>query len=122
MNFTWMSLSLSSVRLTIRLSQLLGSIALGREMEMADDPNLQYMFPCCFPDGRMVPELLTPQEAIEFLRLDVEGPDHPEMTLDYFRREGLLRATRVGKRIRYSKTELLQLIDRLTQRTDDNIS
>lgn len=83
----------------------------------------QYLHGTVFmPSGKPVPELLTPQEAIEFLRLDVEGPEHPEMTLDYFRREGLLRATRVGKRIRYLKSELIQLLDRLTDRTDDNIS
>ena len=75
-----------------------------------------------FPDGRPCPPLLTEQEAISFLRLDTDGPKHPEQTLQYYRSEGLLRATKVGKRLRYTKSELLQLLDRLTERTNANIS
>jgi hypothetical protein len=75
-----------------------------------------------FPDGRPVPELLTEREAIEFLRLDIDGPAHPEMTLQYYRQQGLLKGTRVGKRIRYKKSELLQLLDQLTARTNNDIS
>jgi hypothetical protein len=74
------------------------------------------------PCGKPAPELLTEQEAVVFLRLDVEGPAHPEMTLDYYRREGLLKATRVGKRIRYTKSELMVLLDNLTNRTNDDLS
>ena len=77
---------------------------------------------CFMPDGRPVPELLTEQEAISFLRLDADGPKHPEQTLQYYRSEGLLRATKVGKRLRYTKSELLELLDRLTERTNGNIS
>ena len=63
------------------------------------------------------PEVLTEEEAIRFLRLDIDGPKRPERTLQYYREKGLLRATRVGKRLRYQKTELLALINRLTERT-----
>jgi hypothetical protein len=89
---------------------------------MINEENQYQPLPVYMPSGKPAPELLTEREAIEFLRLDIDGPDHPEMTLDYYRREGLLRATRVGKRIRYSKNELLQLLDRLTDRTNNNIS
>lgn len=75
-----------------------------------------------FPDGHPVPDLLTPQEAVEFLRLNENGTKHPEMTLDYFRREGLLRATKVGKCVRYLKSELIQLLNRLTDRTNGDLS
>ena len=51
--------------------------------------------------ARACPELLTEHEAIQFLRLDVEGPDNPAKTLQYYREKGLLRGTRVGKRLRY---------------------
>jgi hypothetical protein len=88
-------------------------------MELHEQQHKQASY---FPDGRPVPELLTEQEAIEFLRLDVDGPKNPEMTLDYYRREGLLKATRVGKRIRYMRSELLQLLEQLTTRTNDDIS
>ena len=74
------------------------------------------------PDGSPVPDVLTAQEAITFLRLDIDGPKHPEQTLQYYRQEGLLRATKVGKRLRYTKTELLQLLERLTERTNGDIS
>ncbi len=77
---------------------------------------------CFMPDGSPVPELLTESEAIILLRLDVDGPKNPEQTLQYYRQEGLLRATKVGKRLRYTKTELLQLLKRLTERTNGDIS
>ena len=71
------------------------------------------------PDGecRPCPELLTEQEAIQFLRLDVDGPEKPTKTLQYYREQGLLRATRVGRRLRYQRKELLEFLDRLTERT-----
>lgn len=73
-----------------------------------------------FQDGKPVPDLLTEEEAIRFLRLDIEGPKHPEMTLQYYRSEGLLKATRVGKRLRYLKSELLIFLDRLTQQKNQD--
>ena len=70
------------------------------------------------PDGqwRPCPALLTTQEAIRFLRLDVDGPEKPEKTLQYYREKGLLRPTRVGKRLRYQRKELMPFLDRLTNR------
>jgi hypothetical protein len=65
-----------------------------------------------FPNGKPVPEVLTEQETIEFLRLD-DGPKNPEMTLQYYRTEGLLRGIRIGRRMRYTKTELLRFLERL---------
>ena len=65
-----------------------------------------------FSDGRVVPEVLTEQEAIEFLRLD-DGPKHPEVTLQYYRSEGLLRGIKIGRRLRYTKTEMLRFLERL---------
>lgn len=65
-----------------------------------------------FPDGRVVPEVLTEQEAILFLRLD-DGPKHPEVTLQYYRSEGLLKGVKIGKKLRYSKTEMLRFLERL---------
>ena len=65
-----------------------------------------------FPDGRPVPEVLTEQEAILFLRLD-DGPKHPEQTLQYYRSEGLLKGVRIGRKLRYTKTEMLRFLERL---------
>lgn len=75
-----------------------------------------------FADGTPVPDLLTEQEAIRFLRLDEGETKHPETTLEYYRNEGRLRATKVGKRLRYLKSELLNFLDFQTQLTSKEIS
>jgi hypothetical protein len=67
-----------------------------------------------------VPELMTEEEAIIFLRLDIDGPSNPALTLQYYRDQGLLRSTRVGKRLRYQKKELLRFLDLLTEQNDRN--
>ena len=74
---------------------------------------------CCqnvvfFPDGRPVPEVLTEQEAIEFLRLD-DGPKNPEATLQYYRSEGLLKGVKIGRKLRYTKTEMLRFLEELSK-------
>ncbi|MBI3835652.1 MAG: helix-turn-helix domain-containing protein [Planctomycetes bacterium] len=70
------------------------------------------------PDGNggfhPCPELLIEIEAIRYLRLDIEGPNKPTLTLRYYRERGLLRATRVGRRLRYRREELDHLLERLT--------
>ena len=76
---------------------------------------------CCqnvvfFPDGRPVPELLVEQEAITLLRLDTDGPANPTRTLKHYRDKGLLHPTRIGKKLRYSKKELLSFIDLMTDK------
>ncbi len=66
------------------------------------------------------PEILTETEAIQFLRLDVDGPKDPTLTLRYYREQGLLRGIRIGKRYRYSKNELLRFVDVLSQENGPN--
>ena len=61
------------------------------------------------------PELLTEDEAIRFLRLDGIDTEDPAGTLRYYRKKGLLRATQVGKCIRYRRVELERLLERLTE-------
>ena len=65
----------------------------------------------------LCPELLTPAETIRFLRLDVDGPADPLQTLRYYRERGLLRGVKVGRRMRYTRKELLRFIDRLSEMT-----
>lgn len=69
-----------------------------------------------FPDGKPVPDLLTEEEAIRYLRLDIDGPANPAQTLKHYRNKGLLHPTRIGKKNRYSKKELLRFIDEMTER------
>ncbi len=71
------------------------------------------------PDGNggftSCPELLTEEEAIRFLRLDNIDVDDPSNTLRYYRKKGLLRATQVGKCIRYRRIELERCLEKLTE-------
>ena len=60
------------------------------------------------------PELLTEGEAVRYLRLDEIDIEDPANTLRYYRKKGLLRATQVGKCIRYRRVELEQLLEKLT--------
>lgn len=61
------------------------------------------------------PDLLTEAEAIQYLRLDTDGPGNPSQTLQYYREKGLLRATRVGKSLRYQRKDLLKFLDNVTE-------
>ena len=73
-----------------------------------------------FSDGRVVPEILNERETIEFLRLDGDdGPKHPEATLQYYRTEGLLKGVKIGRRLRYTKTELLRFLERLSKAKEE---
>ena len=65
------------------------------------------------PD-RPCPELMTAEEAICYLRLDETEVDDPERSLRYYREKWGLRATQVGRRLRYRRMELDRLLDRLT--------
>ena len=60
------------------------------------------------PDGSIMPELLTEQEASIFLRLDKEK--NPLRTLKYYREKGQLRAVKIGVNLLYPKWEVLNFI------------
>jgi hypothetical protein len=64
------------------------------------------------PDGSIMPELLTEQEAVIFLRLDMEN--NPKRTLKYYRDKGQLRAVKIGTNLLYPKQELLSFIQKAT--------
>ena len=64
---------------------------------------------------QLCPELLTEEEAIRYLRLDETRVEDPARTLRYYRERGLLRATQVGRRVRYRRIELERLLERLTE-------
>jgi hypothetical protein len=71
-----------------------------------------------FADGVPVPDLLTEEEAVKFLRLDIDGPKDPSATLKHYRDKKLLRGTRIGRKYRYSRLELLKFIELATIQTD----
>lgn len=70
-----------------------------------------------FPNGKPVPEVMTEEEVLRFLRLDSDGPIDPYETLKYYRDEGLLRGTRISRKYLYQKKEILLFLDELTKRT-----
>ncbi|MCF7955257.1 MAG: helix-turn-helix domain-containing protein [Phycisphaerae bacterium] len=79
----------------------------------------RFIPPTVLPDGNggftPCPELLTEEEAIRFLRLDLISVEDSSGTLRYYRKKGLLRATQVGKCIRYRRIELEKLLEKLTE-------
>ncbi|MCC6968975.1 MAG: helix-turn-helix domain-containing protein [Phycisphaerales bacterium] len=74
-------------------------------------------------EGRLVevapampcPELLTEEEALRYLRLDIIDIDNPEDTLRRYRKLGLIRGTQVGKCVRYRRQELERFLERITE-------
>jgi len=85
---------------------------------MTNNENTIYIGTSYFPNGNKVPEVLTPEEAITLLRLDIDGPRNPLLTLQHYRDKGLLRATKIGKRVRYTRTEILNFLARQTENTN----
>ena len=67
---------------------------------------------------KVFPELLTPIEAAQFLRLDEMG-NHTSnsaiRTLNYWRDCGELRATKYAKRVWYLKKELEKFLENKTE-------
>ena len=62
---------------------------------------------------QLCPKLLTAEEAVRYLRLDVEGPKNPVDTLRYYREKGLLTGVRVGRHMRYRRADLDAFLARL---------
>ncbi|MCQ3920634.1 MAG: hypothetical protein DPW13_06720 [Planctomycetes bacterium] len=71
------------------------------------------------PDGNggfmPCPSLLSEEEAIRYLRLDATSVRDPRQSLRYYRQRGLLKATRVGRCLRYRRVELDRFLERLTE-------
>ena len=88
------------------------------EMSKNDLNHEHYYNAIYMKDGKRIvpaPEVLTESEAIQFLRLDQDGFQNPQTTLQYFQEQGLLRACLIEKRLRYTPIELL-LIQPTTSR------
>ena len=63
------------------------------------------------------PELMTPVEAAQYLRLDEIGhtPKSAKRTLTYWRDRGELKATKYARHVWYRKFELLQFLKYKTE-------
>ena len=82
------------------------------------DNKVSFITPTVLPDGNggytPCPELLTPQEAVRYLRLDTTGSKRPLLTLRHYRQQHKLQVTRLGKRLLYSRRELDRFIEIMT--------
>ena len=61
---------------------------------------------------------MTPVEAAQYLRLDETGqhtPDSAVRTLNYWRDQGQLRATKFARRVWYRRIELDRFLKRKTE-------
>ena len=69
-----------------------------------------FVIPSVLPDGNggftPCPEVLTEDEAIRYLRLDLEVSSDPRQTLKYYRDKGELVAIRIGRKNRYRRRDL----------------
>ena len=63
------------------------------------------------------PQLMTPVEAAMFLRLDQTGhnPENARRTLNYWRQQGELKATKFARRVWYLKEELEKFLQNKTE-------
>lgn len=67
--------------------------------------------PLFMPDGRPAPSVMTEAEAIRLLRIDVDGPKKPELTLRHYREKGKLKARRIGRHLRYTGKEIMKFLE-----------
>jgi hypothetical protein len=85
-------------------------------MEAANNKKYVLIAPAVLPDGNggftPCPELLTPEEAAYYLRLDLKG--NWQNTLRYYREKKKLRGTQVGKRVLYTRKALDEFLDKMT--------
>lgn len=61
---------------------------------------------------RPAPEIMTPDEAVVYLRLD-EGSEGGVLSLDRYRRAGRLVGVKIGKAIRYRRVDLDRFVEEL---------
>ena len=96
-----------------------------KDRKQAEQPKVfpDLVTPAVLPDGNggfvPCPDLLTEEEAIRYLRLDVNGPENPEGTLKYYRDKGVLRGVQIGRNLRYPRKELDSMIDKLLAKKED---
>ncbi len=86
-------------------------------MEVKDDKNMVFVAPAVLADGRggwePCPDVLTPEEAARYLRLDLNG--NWQQTLRYYREKKKLKGTRIGRRVLYTRKALEEFLERMTQ-------
>jgi hypothetical protein len=69
-----------------------------------------------FRPGDPNPDLLTEDEAVRYLRLDLMDIKNPRETLRRYRKAGHLQGTQVSKRVFYLRKNLNRFLDTMTER------
>jgi len=86
---------------------------------VTDGYNYVLAVPSVLPDGNggftPCPEVLTEEEAIRYLRLDLEEHSDSRQTLKYYRDKGELVAVRIGRRNRYRRRDLDDFLSRKSE-------
>jgi hypothetical protein len=92
-----------------------------KDRKQAEQPKVfpDLVMPAVLPDGNgsfmPCPELLTEDEAVCYLRLDIDDSSNPEQTLKYYRDKGELVAIRVGRKNRYRRQDLVNFLAHKSQ-------
>jgi len=88
---------------------------------MTSEKDLHYAVAAILPntDGgcEPCPHLLTEAQAIRYLRLDTLKVKNPAKTLEYYRAQGHLKATRIGNVNFYTRVSLDEFLATMTNRT-----
>ena len=86
---------------------------------IVDGDNYVFMTPSVLPDGNggftPCPEVLTEDEAVRYLRLDLVGHKSPATTLRYYREKKKLKATRISKKLFYTRKSLNEFLEEMTK-------
>ena len=65
------------------------------------------------------PDVLTAEEAIRYLRLDTLGVRDPRNTLRNYREQGLIKATKIGRKNFYRKQDLDEFVGTMFNLTQE---
>ncbi len=77
------------------------------------DQSLTISAPLMMPGSpsEHVPYVMSEAELIRFLRLDETGVADPKRTIRHYREKGILKATQIGRQLRYSLPNVLKFLE-----------
>jgi hypothetical protein len=87
-----------------------------REYGVVTGPPTIFVLPDAQGGFGPCPPLLTEDEVIRYLRLDVDGTPNPKQTLKYYRDKGELTAIKVGKTNKYRVQDVDDFLARKSEK------
>ena len=82
-------------------------------MAISDNQNQLVIPQAIMPGGLPAPSVMNEAGAIRYLRLDGQKANAAK-TLSYYRGQGKLKATKIGKNLLYSRKELDRFVEVMT--------